>query len=72
MLYPHSPQAPDELELISQDFITVEESEIENSPDGWFKGMSWLTGLLFVFFTSLLPYKINLAVLRKESKEDVS
>ena len=41
VVYPHTPQAHDELELIHGDFCYVEHNEIEESPDGWYKGASW-------------------------------
>lgn len=40
----YTPRAPDELELVNGDFVFVDESELENSPDGWYQGTSWLTG----------------------------
>jgi ubiquitin-associated SH3 domain-containing protein len=49
VLYTHTPQAPDELDLLDGDFIFVDESEIENSPDGWYQGTSWLTGCTGMF-----------------------
>ena len=50
VLYTYSPRAPDEIELIDGDFVYLDEGELEGSPDGWFKGTSWLTGC-----TGMLP-----------------
>ena len=39
----------DELELCDRDFIYVMESELESNSDGWFEGMSWMTGCSGMF-----------------------
>ncbi|ELU07750.1 hypothetical protein CAPTEDRAFT_193119 [Capitella teleta] len=49
VLYTHTPQAPDELDLLDGDFIFLDETEIESSPDGWYQGTSWLTGCMGMF-----------------------
>ncbi|XP_021362190.1 ubiquitin-associated and SH3 domain-containing protein B-like [Mizuhopecten yessoensis] len=44
VLKAYTTQHGDELELIDGDFVYVEPSEIQESKDGWYKGISWLTG----------------------------
>ncbi|XP_060063895.1 ubiquitin-associated and SH3 domain-containing protein B-like [Ylistrum balloti] len=44
VLKAYTPQLGDELELIDGDFVYVEPSEIQQSKDQWYKGISWLTG----------------------------
>ncbi|XP_033747636.1 protein UBASH3A homolog [Pecten maximus] len=44
VLKAYTPQLGDELELIDGDFVYVEPSEIQDSKDGWYSGISWLTG----------------------------
>ncbi|RUS79530.1 hypothetical protein EGW08_012698, partial [Elysia chlorotica] len=51
----YKPQQADELELQTEDFVFMEPEEHKTSPDGWFKGTSWRSGLSAFFpgnFTS--------------------
>ncbi|XP_059163196.1 ecdysteroid-phosphate phosphatase-like isoform X2 [Physella acuta] len=41
----YKPQQEDELELVDEDCVYMEPEEHERSPDGWFKGTSWRTGV---------------------------
>ena len=49
IIYPHTPQLSDELELIDGDFTYFPDTEIESSLDGWYKGTSFLTGVSGMF-----------------------
>lgn len=51
----YKPQQADELELNTEDFVFMDPEEHTTSPDGWFKGTSWRSGLSAFFpgnFTS--------------------
>ncbi|KAK0058837.1 protein UBASH3A [Biomphalaria pfeifferi] len=41
----YKPQQDDELELQEGDYVHMDPEEHERSPDGWFKGTSWRTGV---------------------------
>ena len=43
-MYPYSPQALDEHELIQGDFMIVDPNKIQDCKDGWPLGLSWLSG----------------------------
>ena len=45
----YSAREPDELNLCEGDFIVVSDSELDNSADGWYQGMSWQMGCSGLF-----------------------
>ncbi|XP_062590961.1 ecdysteroid-phosphate phosphatase-like [Saccostrea cucullata] len=45
----YTPQVGDELELIDGDFIFLDPKELTKTKDGWYPGISWLTGILGMF-----------------------
>ncbi|KAJ8035382.1 Ubiquitin-associated and SH3 domain-containing protein B [Holothuria leucospilota] len=49
VLYPHSPRADDELELIVDDFVYVGNTDVTSNSDGWFQGTSHMTGCTGMF-----------------------
>ncbi|GFS26108.1 ubiquitin-associated and SH3 domain-containing protein B, partial [Elysia marginata] len=54
----YKPQQADELELNTEDFVFMDPEEHNTSPDGWFKGTSWRSGVTAFFpgnFTTKCP-----------------
>lgn len=45
----YTPQVGDELELIDGDYIFLDPKELNKTKDGWYPGVSWLTGQLAMF-----------------------
>ena len=45
----YSPQYGDELELILGDYIYLDPKNVTLSTDGWYEGVSWLTGCRGLF-----------------------
>ncbi|GFO15189.1 ubiquitin-associated and sh3 domain-containing protein b [Plakobranchus ocellatus] len=45
----YKPQQADELELNTEDFVYMNPEEHDTSPDGWYKGTSWKTGVSAFF-----------------------
>jgi hypothetical protein len=45
----YTPQVGDELELIDGDYIFLDPKELNKTKDGWYPGVSWLTGVLGMF-----------------------
>lgn len=45
----YTPQVGDELELIDGDYIFLDPKELNKTKDGWYPGVSWLTGQLGMF-----------------------
>lgn len=44
VLQPHTPTEPDELELIVDDFVYINPSDLRDGSDEWVNATSWLTG----------------------------